>query len=770
MIGLIASTATLLLVQAQSRDVPPGNLTILQKDGKIAGLCPLKSTSVVANVAGFGADVAVVQTFTNPSSSPIEAIYTFPLPNDASVDRMTMKVGSRTIIGQIKKREEARIVYEQARANGQVASLLDQERPNIFTQSIANIVPGAAVQIEIHYVQILKFEDGEFEFNFHMVVGPRFLGNAPDPALISPPTAPKGTRTGANIDLTVNLDAGAPIQGLRSILHEVAVNRISPSRATISLKHEREIPNRDFILKYGASTASVSEQFFTEYSQSQGGFFSLVLLPPDRVQNSQIAPREMVFVMDQSGSQNGFPIEKSKELTVKMIQQLRPNDSFDVISFGNEAHRLWPASKPNTASNRSSAIEFVKGLQANGGTQLRNALSSALTLPEDQEKLRIILFNTDGFVGDDKGIIEDVRKYHGTARVFTFGIGNGVNRYLIDGMSAEGRGAAEYVTLSTSADEAVQRFMKRMSTPVLTDISVKVANVGATELTPDYVPDVFSVTPVTVSGRYSKPGPGVVTVTGNIGGKPWSRTFKLNFPSGSNSGQSVPSLWARRRVDDFLRKEAFDQQPSEGISAKDRAVDIALQFGIMTEYTSFVAVEQKRVNVSGELRTVNVPVEAADGVSMDAGAFLDRSGFAPRAQGGLGGFSGGGGGGLGQGIISGKAKSSNQAAHVVAGTPVQPVSRDKSRGLSLENKLSGPELKKANFESKVDSKLKKAKGKILIQIELAKVDSKIIEALAAAGMKIDSTDKSLKVAFGSCDAKALMALAQIAEVQRIVAI
>src|SRR5688500_10362747 len=202
-------------------DPAPGQLAIMGKDNKVGDLCPLERTSVVADIAGFGARVTVTQTFVNPSRDTIEAIYTFPLPNDAAVDRMQMQIGERLVEGEIKRREEARLIYDAAKNAGQAAALLDQERPNIFTQSVANITPGAKVQIKISYVQILKFEKGEFEFVFPMVVGPRFLGNAPDPQNISPPITPKGTRTGTNIDLTLNIDAGAPIQNYKSVLHQI---------------------------------------------------------------------------------------------------------------------------------------------------------------------------------------------------------------------------------------------------------------------------------------------------------------------------------------------------------------------------------------------------------------------------------------------------------------------------------------------------------------------------------------------------------------------
>ncbi|HVL39997.1 MAG TPA: VIT domain-containing protein, partial [Fimbriimonadaceae bacterium] len=292
-IMLILAFATAIMNPAAPQDVlpEPGQLTIIDKDGKPGSLCPLKGTKAHAEVSGFGARVTVVQTFTNPTNQPIEAVYTFPLPHDAAVDRMRMKLGDRVIEGTIRRREEARRIYDAARQAGQAAALLDQERPNIFTQSVANILPKAQVEIEISYVQVLKYEKGTFEFVYPMVVGPRFLGNAADPDKIAPPITPKGTRTGANIELTVNIDAGARLQSLESVLHAVRVDR-RPNGGRVTLSRRDEIPNRDFILRYSTATDSVQNALVTHFEPRKGGFFSLILLPPKAPTEQQIAPKE----------------------------------------------------------------------------------------------------------------------------------------------------------------------------------------------------------------------------------------------------------------------------------------------------------------------------------------------------------------------------------------------------------------------------------------------------------------------------------------------
>ena len=335
---MVVSLIAALALMSGAQETPAatqGQLAVTRPDGTVTGLCPLKNTDVHATISGFGARVHVVQTFTNPSDTPIEAVYIFPLSDKAAVDSLRIQTGNRVIEGTIKRREEARMIYEQAKAQGQTAALLDQERPNIFTQRIANVMPHEEVKVDISYAEILKYEDSEFEFSFPMTVGQRYLGHVVDPAAISPPISP--TRTGANVHLTVDLDAGAAIQNLTSTLHKVTVERHGTQKARVSLSNLDEIPNRDFILKYRVATDAVQGAFVTHVDPQRGGFFTLAVVPPRAPQADQIAAREVIFVIDQSGSQQGFPIEKSKELTLKMIGSLRPGDTFNVLGFANGA-------------------------------------------------------------------------------------------------------------------------------------------------------------------------------------------------------------------------------------------------------------------------------------------------------------------------------------------------------------------------------------------------------------------------------------------------
>ncbi|RYG70553.1 hypothetical protein EON77_13830, partial [bacterium] len=317
---------------------------------------PLERTSVRADIAGMGARVTLVQTFVNPSPRPIEAIYTFPLPQSAAVDRMRIRLGSRLIEGEIKRRDEARRMYTEAKDRGQAAALLDQETGDVFTQSVANVAPGGKIEVEISYVQMLRFEGGEFEFAFPMVVGPRYLGaKTEDPEKLSPPRVRPGQRSGQSIDLRATIHGGAPILSVDSVLHKVTTTRRDPRTVEVALARADEIPNRDFILHYRTATTEVQESLLTHWDPKTGGHFALVLAPPARVEPQARAPKEIVFVMDQSGSQSGFPIEKSKELTLRLLDTLGPDDRFNVLGFSNEVNPLWPGPRMVTPENVARA-------------------------------------------------------------------------------------------------------------------------------------------------------------------------------------------------------------------------------------------------------------------------------------------------------------------------------------------------------------------------------------------------------------------------------
>src|SRR5580765_2667437 len=420
--------------QAQSTE---GSLYAVNKKGVELGSCPLKTTSVKADISGFVTRVQVRQEFQNSFTEPIEAVYVFPLSQNGAVDDMTMTVGDRVIRGKIMKREEARQVYETAKSEGKTAGLLDQERPNIFTQSVANIMPGESVIVEISYVETLKYEDGAYEFVFPMTVAPRYIpGGVKDAAKISPPVAE--TRAGHDVSLEVNLNAGVPVEEIRSTSHAIDQVNMSPSVAKITLRDEKTIPNKDFILRYDVTGKRIEDAVLT-HRDERGGFFTLILQPPDKITSEDRTPKEIVFVLDTSGSMYGFPIDKAKEAMKMSIDGLYPDDTFNLITFSGDTHILFDGPVPATQDNIEKAQAFLDTRQGGGGTEMMKAIKASMDPSDASDHLRIVCFMTDGYVGNDNEIIAEIQK-HPNARVFSFGIGSSVNRFLLDKMASEGKG------------------------------------------------------------------------------------------------------------------------------------------------------------------------------------------------------------------------------------------------------------------------------------------------------------------------------------------
>lgn len=645
-----ASPALLLPVQAatltpvaepkpgeqQAQSAGAGSLLAMTSAGKPVGQCALKHTSVSTKISGYVAKVTVKQSFTNPYKDKIEAIYTFPLSESGAVDSMTMKVGNRTIKGSIKKREEAKQIYEQAKAQGHVASLLDQERTNIFTQSVANIEPGANIDITITYVELLKYDAGKFSYTFPTVVGPRFIpGDAtgkdgtgwapdtttvPDASKITPPVTPANTRAGHDISIDVDVDAGVPIQNISSKLHEITVTKVGNDEAKVSLKDKDTIPNKDFVLSWDVAGDALKSGYLTyRDSKTESGYFTLMLLPPKRVSVDKIAPKEMIFLIDCSGSQRGAPLDKAKETLRYIVDHMNPQDSFQIIAFATQQKLLFEnKAQQVTGARKIQANQFIDELQANGGTWMGPAVEKACSIPADEHRLRIVTFMTDGYVGNDLQILGLIKKNRSTSRWFSFGTGNSVNRMLIDGIAAEGGGEADYVLLNTSGAEVGKKFYDRISSPVLTDVSVDFGKLEVKEVFPKDVSDVWAEKPLYIKGRYLKPGAGTITLKGFSAGKPYTQTLAVNFPEINKNNEVLGSIWARAKVD-RLQAEDYQGAQSGNINKeiKDEIIQTALEHHIMTNYTSFVAVEEKTVTKNGVMQTVTVPVEMPDGVSRE---------------------------------------------------------------------------------------------------------------------------------------------------------
>ncbi len=610
-----------LAIQAQQ--ITQGGLEAVNSEGKSLGACPLKHTDVKAEISGFLSRVKVTQEFENDFSEKIEAVYVFPLPSNAAVDDMTMRIGERVIKGKIMKREDAREVYEAAKSNGQITSLLDQERPNIFTQSVANILPGEKITIEISYVETLKYEDGSYEFVFPMTVAPRYIpGNptaggtdkVPDASKITPPIAKN--RAGHDISIQVKLDAGVPVEKVESKSHQITSAMFSANSYDVNLRTEKTIPNKDFILRYDVAGKKIEDALLTHRGDN-GGYFTLILQPPDKVNTEDVTPKEIVFVLDTSGSMSGFPIEKAKEAMCLALDNLNPYDTFNLITFAGDTSILFEKPVPATSENLQKAQAFLASRNGNGGTEMMKAIKAALEPSDSKQHLRIVCFMTDGEIGNDMAILGEI-KNHPNARVFSFGIGSSVNRYLLDKIAEEGNGEAEFVALNDDGSAAAKRFYERVRSPLLTDISIDYGNLQVADVYPKHINDLFSAKPIIIYGRYTGDGSGVIKLKGKSFGREIVREIPVTFPESEPNHDVLATLWARSRIADLMSADYEGVQDGNAKSeVKETITNLGIEYRLLTQFTSFVAVEERVVTDNGQPRKIQVPVELPKGMNLE---------------------------------------------------------------------------------------------------------------------------------------------------------
>ena len=576
--------------QTQDNAATVGSLQAIDASGNAAGNCPLKHTSVKAEVSGFLSRVTVTQDFENPFTNKIEAVYTFPLPQTAAVDDMTMHIGDRVIKGKIMRREEAQTAYAAAKELGKVAALLDQERPNIFTQAVANIMPGQQIRIVISYVETLQYEGGSYEWSFPMVIAPRYNPGMPDQTnRASNATSTFTERPGHDISIELTLDAGVPIESLNSETHETEIERPDERHAIVRLKDQNTIPNKDFAVKYQVAGPAINDAVLAHRSE-RGGFFTLILQPPQRVSAEDVRPKELVFVVDTSGSMSGFPLQKAKETMDLALDTLYQHDTFNVITFSGDTEILFSAPQPATPENVRAAKKFLARQNGGGGTEMMKAIIAALKPSDSQQHLRITCFMTDGQVGNDMEIIAEVRKYK-NARVFAMGFGDAPNRFLLENMAQNGGGEVDYVTTNTSA--VARKFNERVRNPLLTDISIEwSSSLAITDIYPKRIPDLFSVKPVILSGRYLRGGKGSIVLKGKYAGQDFVREIPVELPETEESHDVLATLWARRKIEDVMNQDTTAQTGKMKDEMREEITQLGVKFKLLTQFTSFVAIDE----------------------------------------------------------------------------------------------------------------------------------------------------------------------------------
>lgn len=587
---------------------------------------PLKSTHAEVKITDTIAAVQLTQTYANTGSKPINATYLFPASTKAAVHGMTMTIGERRIRAQIQEKKEALKTFEKAKAAGKAASLLAQERPNIFQMSVANILPGEEVTVMLQYSEQLSAKDSLYEFVFPTVVGPRYQSGSSTTEISnphlhegSPPLSPSPPTF--TFDLKIN--TSLPLKSLACHTHPTTINFTSKSAAQVTLVPDRTDAssgtNGDLILSYQLAGKEILSGLLLHEESKDDGYFLLNVQPPAQVTAAHIPPRDYVFVIDVSGSMRGFPLTVSKELFTKLAKDLRPVDSFNILLFAGSSKTLAAQPLLATPRNVTKAIEFLNNTQGGGGTELIDALEKGINLPGHEDRSRSLIVITDGFISMEAEAFELVKNKLGQANLFAFGIGSSVNRHLIEGLARLGHGEPFVVTRLSEARPVADELRAMISSPVLTNITVSTEGFTTQDLEPSFFPDVFAKRPLTISGKWTGEAQGSVTVTGLTGGgDTFTQTFQVAEAAERGSLQNPPlrTLWAREKVRALADYAAL----SNNADTISEVTQLGLEYALLTPYTSFVAVDDATRERNASLGSTDVEqsLPLAKGVSTQA--------------------------------------------------------------------------------------------------------------------------------------------------------
>ena len=592
----------------------------VKADGEATVDFPLQSTKVTAEIAGPIAEVHVVQTYVNRGKTALEATYIFPASTRAAVHGLTMTLGGRRVVAQVKERGEARRTYEQAKSEGKTASLLEEHRPNVFQMNLANILPGDVVEVELAYSELLVPTDGTYEFVYPTTVGPRY-SNRPvataeaEEMWVANPYLPEGSPAPAAFSLAARVVSGMPLHEVASPSHRVGIDFRNVGEAQVTIAADEPMPaNRDFLLRYRLAGGAIETGLLLDApAQAEGGgHFLLLLEAPSRPAAALVPPRDFLFVVDVSGSMHGFPLDTAKAVLRELAARLRPVDSFNILLFAGDSQLLAPASLPATPENVAAALDLLDRQQGGGGTELLAAMQRALAVPGDEGKARIVAVVTDGYVDMEPELFDLVRANLGRASLFTFGIGSSVNRHLLEGLARAGRGEPVVVTDMAKAASAAASFREMIESPVLTGVKVEFAGFAADEIAPWPVPDVFARRPVVVAGRFHGDQAGKIRVSGRSGESDWSTEVDVATAARLHSPGLVGRLWARQRIAELsdMQELRLDE------TRKAEVTQLGLRYNLLTKYTSFVAVDEVVRRVPTDpLRTVAQPSLLPEGVS-----------------------------------------------------------------------------------------------------------------------------------------------------------
>ena len=618
----VAVCALLLPLRAAAqRDAPIADKTLspfffVEGGDPAVDRLPLKSTRVDVAIVGVIADVTVRQVYENRGTRPIHARYVFPASTRAAVFGMTMTVGDIRIVARIRERERAAREFETAKSEGKSASLLEESRPNVFTMKVANVMPGDTISVELKYTELLVPTDGTYEFVYPTVVGPRYSEKSesraqPGDDFVRAPYTHQGEAPRSEFHLAGVVSTAVPMRDLASPSHQLVVQATGQGRAEIALADsERWSGNRDFILRYGLAGQEIASGMLL-YQGADENFFLLMAEPPQAVEQNEVPPREYIFVLDVSGSMNGFPLDTAKALMGDLVNVLRPSDTFNVVVFADGSDTFSRQSVQATRTNLARALQFIGGKNGGGGTRLLAALQRAVAIPRQPGVSRSVVLVTDGYIEAESDVFDYVRGQLDEVNFFAFGIGSSVNRFLVEGVARAGRGEPFVVTEPGEAPEAATRLRRYIDTPVLTGIDVRFDGFDAYDVEPPRVPDLFASRPIVVIGKWRGDASGSIEISGQTGRGAYQASIPVSPASADRSHAALRHLWARTRIadlSDFGPVVPSDERVAEITS-------LGLTYGLLTRYTSFVAVSEIVRRTAEGADDVDQPLPLPAGVS-----------------------------------------------------------------------------------------------------------------------------------------------------------
>jgi Ca-activated chloride channel family protein len=580
---------------------------VVQGDPSVDHL-PLKDTRVDISVSGVIADVRVRQIYRNEGARPINASYIFPASTRAAVYSMHMQIGNEIIVAKIKEREQAKKDFEQAKEEGKSASLLEQQRPNVFSMSLANIMPQEQVEIELRYTELLVPTDKLYELVFPTVVGPRYAspqdGNKKEGGFVETPYQHQGEKPASALHISTRIAAGVPVYDLTCPSHQIMPQWQSQGVAQLTLDDSDPFQgNRDFVVRYRLAGDQIASGLLLFRGQDEN-FFLYMAQPPQRVETEAIPPREFIFVVDVSGSMEGFPLHTSKRLLKDLIGKLRPTDLFNVVLFAGDSTVLSPQSLQANPQNIAQAIRLLEQQRGSGGTELLAAIQNAMSLPRQEGISRSVVLVTDGYVSGEQGVFDHIRANLNRCNVFAFGIGGSVNRYLIEGIAKAGMGEPFIVTEESEAAGVADKFREYIQTPVLTDIQVRSIGFDTYDVNPMRFPDLLAQRPIILFGKWRGPVAGTIELTGKTGQGEYVSRLDVAGSQPDEGNSALRYLWARSRIAELSDYGSSDISEE---SIKE-ITGLGLEYNLLTRYTSFIAVREVVTNPNGNAQDVKQPL------------------------------------------------------------------------------------------------------------------------------------------------------------------